>query len=62
MKCGSCNAWKQQSNYGMTSLAAYALQLVLVKERMLEKPLDFTHNISANMQNGFLTYSLMDNH
>lgn len=62
MKCGSCNAWNQQSNYGMTSLAAYALQLVLVKERMLEKPLDFTHNISANMQNGFLTYSLMDNH
>lgn len=45
----------------MTSLAAYAMILVLVKKGMLEEALDFTRNLSADVQNKFPTYSLLDN-
>lgn len=36
--------------------------LVLVKKGMWEEPLDFTHNLSANVQNKFPTYSLLDSY
>jgi len=46
----------------MTSLAAYAIILVLVKKGTLAESLDFTHSLSANVQNKFPTYSLLDNY